>query len=303
MPTRPPCRTGEHFNATATSAAISPNVVSSCSESDDLSASALRIRLGLDRIVARFRCSAYCRGTQVWGFNGVRPPLKEPKPWMPSVQSTTAAQSREESSRFRIAVFLQRAEEIGFWWQSPRQVAKRLGVPDSSFRFHLRRREQLIRDPELSPGLVRFLESPDGGSVSSPPARRPASGVRTGQRLRPAKHRLVSAARWTRQVPTRLVRCPAGFRREAGNATRRVRQGGRTTPRGPDASPRDQPLLRTKPFIPKSVWWRWSPSPITSCWSSTPRNATPTLGGSASTSGWRCGRSPCVRSPATKPRR
>ena len=77
-------------------------------------------------------------------------------------QSTTAAQLRKESPCFRIAGFLQRAEESGFWWQSPRQVAKRLGVPDSSFRFHLRRREQLIRDPELSPALVRFLESPTG---------------------------------------------------------------------------------------------------------------------------------------------
>lgn len=79
-----------------------------------------------------------------------------------TVQSTARPQSGVESSRVRIAVFLQQAEEIGFWWQSPRQVAERLNVPDSSFRFHLRRREQLIRDPELSPGLVRFLESPAG---------------------------------------------------------------------------------------------------------------------------------------------
>jgi hypothetical protein len=79
-----------------------------------------------------------------------------------TVQSTTRPQSREESSRFRIAVYLQQADQIGFWWQSPRQIAKRLNVPDSSFRFHLRRREELIRDPGLSPGLVRFLESPEG---------------------------------------------------------------------------------------------------------------------------------------------
>ena len=38
-------------------------------------------------------------------------------------QSTTAAQGGKESPRFRIADFLQQAEEIGFWWQSPRQVA------------------------------------------------------------------------------------------------------------------------------------------------------------------------------------
>ena len=77
-------------------------------------------------------------------------------------QSTTAAQGGKESPRFRIADFLQQAEEIGFWWQSPRQVAKRLGVPESSFRFHLRRRKQLACNPDLSRALVRFLESPEG---------------------------------------------------------------------------------------------------------------------------------------------
>ena len=50
-------------------------------------------------------------------------------------QSTTAVQPGKESPRFRIASFIQQAEEIGFWWQSQRQVAKRLGVPDSSFRW------------------------------------------------------------------------------------------------------------------------------------------------------------------------
>jgi hypothetical protein len=41
------------------------------------------VETGLDRTIARFWMLAYCRGTQVWGFNGVRAPLKEPKPWMP----------------------------------------------------------------------------------------------------------------------------------------------------------------------------------------------------------------------------
>ena len=79
-----------------------------------------------------------------------------------TVQCMAREQLREESSRFRVAVFLQRAEELGFWWQSSRQVAQRLDVPDSSFRYHLRRREQLTRDPGLSPSLVRFLESLTG---------------------------------------------------------------------------------------------------------------------------------------------
>ena len=77
-------------------------------------------------------------------------------------QYTTVAQGGKESPRFRIADFLQQAEEIGFWWQSPRQVAKRLGVPESTFRFHLRRREQLACDPDRSPALVSFLESLEG---------------------------------------------------------------------------------------------------------------------------------------------
>lgn len=77
-------------------------------------------------------------------------------------QSTIAAQGGKASPRFRIADFLQQAEEIGFWWQSPRQVAKRLGVPESTFRFHLRRREQLACNPDLSRAFVSFLESPEG---------------------------------------------------------------------------------------------------------------------------------------------
>ena len=219
-----------------------------------------------------------------------------------TVQSTTRPQSREESSRFRIAVYLQQADQIGFWWQSPRQIAKRLDVPDSSFRFHLRRREQLIRDPGLSPGLVRFLESPEG--------------VQFLHRLLVALHLVFGLANdcglrnigWflrlaglhkllpPRTVPSRLS--PRSWKRNwsssAGwknNASRARCHTGRSA------------SVRTKPFIPKSVWWRWNPSPITSCWSSTPRNAMPTLGGNASTNGWQVGRSPCVRSPATRPGR
>jgi hypothetical protein len=77
-------------------------------------------------------------------------------------QSTTATRPDKESPRFRIASFLQQADEIGFWWWSPRRVAGFIGVPDSSLRFQRRRREQLIRDPALSPAQVRFLESPVG---------------------------------------------------------------------------------------------------------------------------------------------
>lgn len=68
----------------------------------------------------------------------------------------------EESPRLRTARFLQQALKIGFWWQSVRGVAMRLGVPDSTLRFQLHRFENLLHDPDLSPTVVRFLESPDG---------------------------------------------------------------------------------------------------------------------------------------------
>src|SRR5258708_14842096 len=38
----------------------------------------------------------------------------------------------------------------------------RVGVPDSTLRFQLARLDGLLHDPELSPTVVRFLESPYG---------------------------------------------------------------------------------------------------------------------------------------------
>jgi hypothetical protein len=57
---------------------------------------------------------------------------------------------------------VQRAEQIGFWWQSRRQVAQQLGVPDSSFRHCLRTHSQRCRESRSSTSQVRFLESPEG---------------------------------------------------------------------------------------------------------------------------------------------
>ena len=78
------------------------------------------------------------------------------------VQSSGVDDSCEESSRVRGARVLQKAQNLGFWWHSPRQVAMHLGVSDNTLRFQLRRLEELIRDSELPPSAVRFLESPEG---------------------------------------------------------------------------------------------------------------------------------------------
>jgi hypothetical protein len=81
-----------------------------------------------------------------------------------SPQSTRPPRHREPgiSPRLRHAQIVQRAEQIGFWWQSRRQVAQQLGVPDSSFRHCLRTHGQRCRESRSSASQVRFLESPEG---------------------------------------------------------------------------------------------------------------------------------------------
>jgi hypothetical protein len=79
-----------------------------------------------------------------------------------AVQFTTPDQPREETPRLRVARFLQEAEEIGFWWQSRRHVAQRLGVPDSSFRYHLGKCQQRIDDSRSRVITIRWTWRPDG---------------------------------------------------------------------------------------------------------------------------------------------
>jgi hypothetical protein len=57
---------------------------------------------------------------------------------------------------------LERAEQFGFWWQSRRQVARRLGVPDSSFRYCLRTHDHRCQESRGPAALVRLLEPPEG---------------------------------------------------------------------------------------------------------------------------------------------
>jgi len=79
-------------------------------------------------------------------------------------QSTSDQQGWKAAVTPRVsrAQWRERAERIGFWWQSRRQVARTLGVPDSSFRHCLRRHEQRCQASRFSRRVVAFCESPEG---------------------------------------------------------------------------------------------------------------------------------------------
>ena len=57
---------------------------------------------------------------------------------------------------------LERAQQCGFWWQSPRQVARMLGVPDSSFRYCWQQHRRRCQFSRLPRPFVEFCESPAG---------------------------------------------------------------------------------------------------------------------------------------------
>jgi hypothetical protein len=81
-----------------------------------------------------------------------------------NAQSTISKRGLESEvlPRIRRARLRERAERIGFWWQSRRQVARELGVPDSSFRHCLHRHEQRCQASRFSRRVVAFCESPEG---------------------------------------------------------------------------------------------------------------------------------------------
>lgn len=74
----------------------------------------------------------------------------------------TALDAMPVTSRLHNARRLEQARHIGFWWQSRRQVARRLGVPDSSFRYSLRQHDQRCQNHRLPRPLVEFCESTAG---------------------------------------------------------------------------------------------------------------------------------------------
>ena len=80
-------------------------------------------------------------------------------------QSTSAESppsSRPESARTVNAQSLAQARQFGFWWHSRRQIAQRLGMPDSSFRDCLEQHHQRCQDDRLPRPLLEFCETPEG---------------------------------------------------------------------------------------------------------------------------------------------
>jgi len=81
-----------------------------------------------------------------------------------SPQSTIPQGGREPriSPRLRQVQILEHAEQFGFWWQSRRQVARRLGVPVSSFRYCLQTHAHRCQESRGPAALARFLETSEG---------------------------------------------------------------------------------------------------------------------------------------------
>ena len=77
-------------------------------------------------------------------------------------QSTISQGGREPriSPRLRQIQILERAEQSGSWWQSRRQVARRLGVPDSSFRYCLRTHDYRCLDKPRPGGRGPVCRNP-----------------------------------------------------------------------------------------------------------------------------------------------
>lgn len=57
---------------------------------------------------------------------------------------------------------LEQARQFGFWWHSRRQIAQRLGMPDSSFRYCLQQYHRRCQDDRLPRALLEFCETPEG---------------------------------------------------------------------------------------------------------------------------------------------
>ena len=55
------------------------------------------------------------------------------------------------SRRCRQAQIIARVQRIGLWWQSRRQVARELGVADSSFRHCLQQYQQRCQSKDSPP--------------------------------------------------------------------------------------------------------------------------------------------------------
>lgn len=83
---------------------------------------------------------------------------------MDASQPCTTLHANRESSepRRNQAHILGQAGEIGFWWQSRRKVAQRLGVPDSSFRYCCQQHQQRCQQSQFPRSFVEFCDSTPG---------------------------------------------------------------------------------------------------------------------------------------------
>jgi len=79
-----------------------------------------------------------------------------------SEPAETARDAMPVTARCQNALLLEQARQIGFWWQSQRQVARRLGVPDSSLRYSLQQHHQRCENHRLPRPLAEFCESTAG---------------------------------------------------------------------------------------------------------------------------------------------
>jgi hypothetical protein len=78
-------------------------------------------------------------------------------------QCTTQQANRESGeTRRNHARILEHAGKIGFWWQSPRKVAQRLSVPDSSFRYCCQQYERRCQQSNFPQPFFEFCESTPG---------------------------------------------------------------------------------------------------------------------------------------------
>ena len=83
---------------------------------------------------------------------------------MDAKQQCTTPQADRQSggTRHRHARILERAAEIGFWWQSPCKVAEQLDIPDSSFRYCLQQHQQRCQQTKFPQSFFEFCESSAG---------------------------------------------------------------------------------------------------------------------------------------------
>ncbi len=76
--------------------------------------------------------------------------------------TTQQAKRKSDTTRQKHAHILEQAQKCGFRWHSQHQVAQRLGVPDSSFRYCYRQHQRRSQQSRFPQPFFEFCESTDG---------------------------------------------------------------------------------------------------------------------------------------------